>query len=939
LISGIVAIVVFWRRVLSGVRAALHRAQLDRELDEELREYLRMATDQNVAAGMSPDEALRSARAQFGGMESVKERVRDVGWESIVDSLFQDVRYGIRVLSRNVGFTAVAVLALALGIGVNTAVFTAYKAMVGRPLDARNPREMVNVALARQSGATTFLFSYPDYEAYRDSVLSFSGLIAFSTEHMTLSNAGGIVSQRMSAAESLVGRLGLLSSGASNAEFASTFAVSENYFKVLGVTALRGRTFDSIGVSELAASPSALISENYWQKRFAGDPAVLGRMIHLNGAAVTIVGITPHDFVGTGVAVPDFWLPVSLEPLVHANDRWLLDRENERCRLFARLAPGVSMAEAQAEMTSITGQLRTLHDPHSESAKAATALVWPGSPFPLPLNQYGGLTLAIRLIMAAAAMVLVVACANVGSLQLARARSRQNELHTRLSLGASRGRVIRQLLTESALLGLLGGIAALLFTWGLLKIAVAQIADLLPVEYGTLIFDVTPDLGIFSYAFAMSLLAGVLFGLAPAIESSRSALSSAARAATSSVRSRRVQDMLVCAQVALSLVLLIAGGLLIRSSMHSLTMDPGYETAHIVDLDFQFSEAGKYTAGRKQAIVRQLRTRLATLPGVTAITSARPPDDNRFRTPAISLDGEPSSPRNVRTMLHYSYVEANYFETLRIPVFAGRVFQPQAAEAERSLILSQSAATQLWPGQNPIGRTVRLGITDERIHDWNELRADGPSYQVVGVVRDTRGVEFDGGDSKQAYLLLPDDPLENHPLLIRTASDTADVVRAIDPLIASIDPDLLGTTSTLEDMLRQSGPFIVSSLSAAVASTVGLLGLFLALMGIHGTVNYIVVLRTREVGIRMAIGAQRRDILGLILRESTRPVLVGLLMGMFLAVGASYVLRGLLYGLNPVDGISFIGISLLFLAIALLAAYAPSRRALRVDPMVALRYE
>jgi predicted permease len=856
-----------------------------------------------------------------------------------LEDVARDVRYAARLLWRNPGFTAVAVVALALGIGVNTTVFTAYKAMVARPLAARDPGEMVNLALTRQSGATTFAFSYPDYEAYRDSLRAFSGVVAFVPEHMTLSNAGGVVSQRASAAESRVGRLGLLSSGASNAEFASTFAVSENYFKVLGVPLLRGRSFDAIGIRDLAASPAVLISENYWETRFGGDPGIVGKTIHLNGAAVTIVGVTPRDFVGTGISAPDFWLPLSLEPLVHADDRWLVDRDNERCRLFARLGPGVTIAQAQAEMTSVADRLRALHDAHSDSAKPATALVWPGAPFPLPLNAYGGLTMTILLIMVAAAMVLIVACANVGSLQLAKARSRQSELHTRLSLGASRGRVIGQLLTESALLGLIAGISALFLTWGMLKIAVTLSARALPVEYGTLIFDVTPDLAVFAYALGVSLLAGILFGIVPAIESSRSAFASSARVSTTSVRSRRIQDILVCAQVALSLVLLIAGSLLIRSSMRSLTMDPGYETAHVVGLDFQFPEPAKYAVSRKDAVARDLRTRLAALPGVTAVTSARPPDDNRFRTPAVSLDGERSSARNVQTLLHYSYVQANYFATLGIPLLLGRGFEPQAGQAERSIILSQSSAAQLWPGENPIGRSVRLGITDEKVHNTSELLADGPAYQVIGVVRDTRGVEFDGSDSKQAYLPLADAGVPNHPLLIRTQSDAAEIIRLVDPVIASLDPDLLGTTSTLEDRLRQSAPFIVSSLSAAVASTVGLLGLFLALMGIYGTVSYIVVLRTREVGIRMAIGAQKRDILGLILRESTRPVLAGLLVGMILAGGASHLLRRLLFGLNPVDAMSFIGVSFLFLAVALLAAYAPSRRALRVDPMVALRYE
>jgi predicted permease len=839
------------------------------------------------------------------------------------------------MLYRNAGFTAVAVFALALGIGVNTAVFTAYKAMIARPLDARDPGEMVNLTLVRQSGATDFAFSYPDYEAYRDSARSFSGVIAFSPEHMRLSNAGGVISQRDSAAGSGMGRLGLLPPGASNAEFTFVFVVSENYFKILGVAALRGRTFESIGTG-LAASPSVLISENYWQKRFAGDPAVLGKTIRLNGAAVTVAGITPHDFVGTSVAVPDFWLPLSLEPLVHADGQWLSNRENQFCRLFARLAPGVRMGQAQTEMTLLAGRLRALHDPRSESAKPATALVSPGSPLPHKLDD--GVKFAILLIMAAAGMVLAVACANVASLQLARARSRQNELRTRLSLGASRLRVVRQLLTESALLGLLAGVVALLFTSALLKVSVALAAEAFPAEYGTLIFDVNPDFEIFAYVFGVSLVAGIFFGLAPALESSCAALSSGVRSSTSPVRSRRIQDFLIAAQVALSLVLMIAGSMSIRSAINSLKMETGYDGKHVVNLDLQFLEASKYTAARKAALVYELRTRLAALPGVAAISSARPPGNNFFQTAAAPLDAEKSTAQSVQS-IHYTYVQANYFRTLGIPLFLGRSFQSQAGQPEHSIVVSESAAKQLWPGQNPIGRRLRLGATDEHFHNWSELLADGAVYRVIGIAGDTRGAEVNGSDSRQLYLPLAEDRLQDHPLLIRTRSDPAQVAKSIDAVISSIDPDLAATSSTLDEMLRQSPSFIGSSLVAAIASTVGLFGLLLALMGIYGTVSYIVVLRTREIGIRMAVGAQKRDVLGLILRESTRPVLAGLLAGMLLAVGVSHLLRGLLYGHHTVDGISFAGVSLLFLAIALLAAYPPSRRAMRVDPVVALRYE
>jgi macrolide transport system ATP-binding/permease protein len=898
------------------IRSLFRRDRVERELDEELQFHFDQQVEAGLARGMTPADAHAAAGKALGPIQLRKEECRDMRGLNFIDSLAQDLRYALRMLCRSPGFTAVAILALALGIGVNTAVFTAYKAMIARPLDARDSSRMVNLALANEPN-----FSYPDYESYRDSAHSFSGLIAWSSDEVTLSDAGGIAGQRAPAAGSRLGKLGLLPSVSSNTEFAALVVVSENYFGVLGVAPMAGRSFDSIG-------PSVLISENYWQRRFARDPAILGKTVHLNSAAFTIIGITPpHDFVGTGITVPDFWLPMSLKPLLHPDDKTLHDRENRCCRLFARLAPGVTIGQAQAEMALLADRLRRLHDPRSESAKPAKILVWPGSPFPLPLKSYGGLQVAILLTMAAAGMALVVACANVGSLQLARARARQSELRTRLSLGASRRRVVRQLLTESALLGLLAGVAAFLFTWALLRVSVTLAADALPAEFGTLIYNVNPDLELFAYVFAVSQVAGLLFGLAPALESSRAALVSAVRAGTSTLRSRRLQDFLIAAQVALSLVLLIAGSMLIHSAVHSLAMDPGYDTKHLLHLDFQFPEGSKYTSGRKAALTAELRTRLASLPGVDAITSARAPDEGSFRTAAVPAGGQES-------VLHYSFIQPDYFQTLGIPLLLGR-----SLRSGQTVVLSESAARKLWPGENPVGRSLHLGPTDERTHNRNEMVAGGAAYQVAGVTRDTRGTEFDGSDSAQIYLPLPADRIPLRPMLIRTRSSPVPVTGEIEPMLSSVDPGLVGTLTPIEESLRLSPPIAAATVAAAIASGIGLIGLLLAAMGIYGTVSYIVVLRTREVGIRMAIGAKQRDILGLILREITRPVLAGLLAGMVLAVGVSYLLRGLLYGLSTVDGISFAGVSVSFLAIALLAAYPPSRRAIRVDPTVALRYE
>ena len=490
----------------------------------------------------------------------------------------------------------------------------------------------------------------------------------------------------------------------------------------------------------------------------------------------------------------------------------------------------------------------------------------------------------------------------------------------RLSLGASRLRIIRQLLTESALLGLVAGAVALLFSWAFLEGAVVVIADAFPAEYGTFIFHVTPDLGIFAYVFCVSLVAGILFGLAPALESSGAALSS--NAGTARLRSRRMRDFLMAAQVAVSLVLLIAGSMLIRSSMRALHMDTGYDSKHVVSLELRFPEGQKYSADRQATLVRELRTRLAALPGVAAITSAWAPDGAGFRTAAVSLASD----------------KPNYFQTLGIPLLFGRGFQTQAGQPENAVILSESAAEMLWPGQNPIGHGLRLAPGGQ-FEVKGEFLSDGPTYQVIGVARDTRGVLLNGSDSEQIYMPMPQGRLQEYPILIRTQSAPAQIMNAIGPTISSIDPNLVAYSFTLEEMLRQTESFLASSISATIASTIGMLGLLLASMGIFGTVSYIVVLRTREVGIRIALGAKKRDILGLILRESTRPVLAGLIVGVTLSVGASYLLRGILYGVNIIDSISLIGVSVLFLAIALFAAYLPSRRAMCVDPMEALRYE
>jgi predicted permease len=924
-----------WRSRWSGDRK-------NDELNEELEFHLAMREQWNVEHGLQGESARRDARLRFGNPTAWRERLREIDWIVLPQSVLQDVKYGLRTIRRNARFTAVAVIALAIGIGINTAIFTAYKGLLRRGVDAQDAGSIVSLTLLRQSGQRESQFSYPDYEAFKQQSHTITGLVATGQqfEQLIMSDAGGSVDDRKAASDSLFGRWGLLPSAtiATKSELASIITVSENYFSVLGIAPVRGRIFAEEDRKQLAAAPAILISENYWQKRFGGDPEIIGKAIRLNGAAVMIIGITPHDFVGTSVGVPDFWVPLSLQPVIHPGDRSLKEEDTLCCRLFARLAPGATVGQVQAEMSAIGMRQSKLHKSADAKNETKEILITPGSPFPSEFDH--NLRFAIFLIMLATAMVLVIACANVASLQLARAASRQNELAVRISLGASRRRLIRQLLTESALLGLIAGAVALVCSWAMLRILAKVAKDMLPADMGTFIVKVNPDAEIFAYVFGISIIAGVLFGLAPTLESTRSALSSwmKANSAMSPARNRRLRDWLTGGQVAVSFVLLIAGSMMVRSAFHALTMSTGYETQHVIDLALQFPESPEYDRTHQNALLRHIVERLGTTPGVSEITTGRPPDGGGLRAAAIAIDGRKADAHSMKAYLFYTYVDANYFHALGIPIGYGHGFHAESGVPEPTVVLSETAAQRLWPGMNPLGRTLEMS-TDGQFHEKRELTPDGRSYQVIGIAHDVRGVLLDNSDSAEVYLQIPENRRNEFPLLVRTSIAPGQLIHEIEGTIASVDASIVATASTLDDMLRETPPFMVSSIAALIAGTVGLLGLLLSAMGIYGTLSYVVVLRTREVGIRMALGARKGEVLRLMLRQSSIPVICGILAGCLMAIGDFYLLRKVLYGVGPLDGLSYASISLLFLFVAMAASYIPARRATRVEPAVALRYE
>ena len=491
-------------------------------------------------------------------------------------------------------------------------------------------------------------------------------------------------------------------------------------------------------------------------------------------------------------------------PLLHPGSTLLKDRENACCRIYGRLARGVRVNEAQAEMDLLAEHLRAQHAPHTGASKRMSIQISRGSPFGRELDT--GLKFAIVLTTCAVGMVLLIACANLAGLQLARSAARRKEMGVRASLGASRCRIIRQLLTECALLGLIAGGVSLLMTWWILHLAVVAISATLPAEWGAFALHVAPDMQIFRYVFLISLVAGVLFGLSPALESSKPDLASALKEEGSAfaalIGRHRMRGAFITIQVAVCLVLLIAGGLLIRSSMRVLEMETGYETKHLLFLDLYFPEGFGYSHEMQLAEIRELRESIRSLPGVQNVTIGRPPSGGGFRSATVAVDGRKSENEATQRSLSYTYVQPDYFETLGMPMILGAGFSHDQ-QGEDTAILSESAARDLWPGRNPVGEKLVLDGS-KQFHTAGEL-TPGATYEVIGVVRDTRGVLLDGSDRSKVYLSLPPDRLEDPPLLARTDGDPRLLDGDISRMVRSVDSNMVVYSETLDQKLTE-GP-------------------------------------------------------------------------------------------------------------------------------------
>src|SRR5215472_75851 len=925
------------------VRALFRRRSVERELDEELRFHVERQVEKYMHDGMSCEEATRRVRIEFGGLELAKEECRDARGVRFLEVLLQDVRFGLRMLLKSPAFTATAILALALGIGVNTTVFTAFDALALRPRPVKDPDHLVGV-YRKEQGQKRGAFSYPDYIYYRDHSETLSDLAMFGGGTLVATpDLPAVGSQPASSVGATFGfRLPQLLPG--SAQPLMCFFISGNYFQLLGARPAAGRLFLPED-DKFDAPPVVVLSGNFWRSQFHANPDVVGSRIHVNRVAFTIVGVTPVDYLGTVSSLPVLWAPIAVRPLVGDGTRESLRSRNAGAGIvYGHLKEGVSLADAQAELNVLAVQLRAAY-PEIERNSG----VWVASErvFAHINSETWPIVIAT---MGAVALLLLIACANVASLLLARSAARRREVGVRLSLGAGRGRLLQQFLVESTLIALFAGAAGLPLASWTLHLLVAEISSAIPSYWGAIALQVTPDVRIFGYTVLISLLTGMVFGLTPALQALRVDVNSALKDNGSMLGQRlsksRLRDLLMVVQVAACLVLLINSALLLRGSQRALRVDPCFDSKHLVHLSLEMLESQQpgYSQERLLQLNRQLREEIARLPGVTEVTQAsRAPlsGGNRFvqvttqgTKPLVDREGEDQRPT-----VAFSYVSRNYFETLGIPVVSGRSFTAQEADAEAAVVvISEAIARRLWPGQDPIGKRLVIGSVNARPAFAGERVPFSPSSEVIGVVRDVRSLFLNKVDDSYIYLPLSQSRWTS-TLLLRTSASAPGLLPGLGSAIRRVDANLPVVAAPLDWMVSFDPYFVISRIGGILSSVVGVLGLFLACLGVYGMVGYSVVERTREIGIRVALGAQREQVLGLVLRETARPMLFGTVIGIAVSAAISRLLSAMLFGLNPSDAISFAGVSLLLIAVALFAGYLPARRAMRVDPMVALRYE
>jgi macrolide transport system ATP-binding/permease protein len=811
--------------------------------------------------------------------------------------LWQDVRYGLRMLGRNPGFTAVAVLAIALGIGVNAGIFSVLNGAALRMLPVPSAEQIVSIdqifhgKIHRNVHGEPTLFSYSEYQEYRADNRVFSGLIAYDP-FLSATLAGGRARQ-------LYGQV-----------------ASCNYFDALNEHPQLGRGFVEADCAAAGAGAVVVLSDQLWQGAFGGDATLIGKRVVLNRTAFTVIGIAPPGFGGTEPVPSSFWAPITMQQALEPDSNLLGDANVSWLALLGRVKPGVSLSKVRADLGVIADSIDARHEGRKTSLAIRTASFL-GRP-----QEHNFVLGAAAVILVGFGLVLLIACANVANLMLARATARQREMAIRLSVGAGRWRLIRQLLTESLLLALMGGVAGSILAFWSFEALSNFVLSHLPHGTPGLALNLTPDFRVLGYALLLTVLTGVASGLAPALQASRADVNTALKEGDGGPGSRGggwLRHSLVAVQVAVCMILLIAAGLLLRGLYFTQTVDPGFTMNGITVVSMELRSQG-FKEEPAAAFERRLKEKVAALPGVDGIVEARqtPLNDNHWVT-NFSVPGKPAE-----YDVENNAVSQGYFSMIGIPLVRGRDFTEQEVRTGANVaIITEATAQKFWPGEDPIGKTLREG--------------DKSDLQIVGVARDAQVSHL--GESTTLYVYLPAGPKEQShlQLMIHGGGGFAAVAAGVHDVAAELDPDVMVDVTKFEDNLENGR--VPARIVAGLSGALGALALLLAAVGVYGVVSYAVSRRTREIGIRMTLGADGRDVMRLMLRQSMRPVLIGAAIGVAACAAVSGVLAQVLFGISAHDPIAFVFVPAFLVGIALLASYVPARRATRVNPVVALRYE
>jgi predicted permease len=839
--------------------------------------------------------------------------------------MIQDIRYGIRTLLRQPGFSTVTLLTLALGIGVTTALFTVFNALVLKPLPLKDVDSIVVAQTIPLPGQRARNFSYPDYQDYAARTQTLAGLVliteggaAMDAEQNNQREDFGLVKYQL---------------------------VTANYFSLFGAEMTLGRGFLPEENRTPGTHAVAVLSHYFWEREFKGNPNVIGQTIRLAGQPFTVVGVTAKEFVGTAPNRPACWVPLMMRDALFgaaptAATSWQNDRNAAGFGLWGRLKPGVTAAQAQAELATLTEQLA--RDFPGDNRQVGLQLKRaPGFASEGADAEVQQLFLILPL---SVALVLLIACANVANLLLARAAKRQKEIATRLALGASRARIIRQLLTESVLISLVGGALGLLLAQWSLSVLFPLVLSQFPVSMGSFVasmaLNLEPDYRVFGFTLLMALLAGVTAGLAPALQVSRPNLTNALKGEGSvlgeHLSQSRLRNGLIVTQLAFSLVLLVSAGLLVRNLQKLQTIDTGFETTRLFTAEVQLD----YTRAQQTETMRQqLAMRLRAMPEVESVSrTSRAPLFGQAPPTLIALPGQ--TDRQHLTKARYDFVSPSHLATLGVPLVSGRNFTEQEANSNaRVAVISAATVRKLWPqftdASQALGQPVGIAAGDLRPEANDESPATYPVYQVIGVTRDTISGMIFQRDGAHLYLPLSPENSSGEYLLIRTRTDAQRVMAGLHTEITALNPSAtLAMRTTTECQSLQNLPFRVA---ANFALALGLAALLLAAIGLYGVMSFVVAQRTREIGIRVALGAQPHGILTLFVKQGMRLIAVGIVIGLLGGASLARLLALILVDLSPFDPLTFGGVALCLMAVALLATWLPARRAARVDPMIALR--